>query len=87
MMAGGYIAVLLTNWRWDTSRARAHPHERSHVGPSHSIISNTSPSGTFDIDRGFGATWAKMGSAWVIAGLYLWTLAAPIVWPSRFGTV
>ena len=50
-----------------------------------SVVSSTASTGVFDIDRGFGSTWAKMASSWLIALMFLWTLIAPIVWPSRFG--
>ena len=94
MMAGGYIAVLLTNWRYADSGGEARVWRGTCralflVVPvyAHSIISGTSSSGAFVIDKGFGSTWAKMGSSWVLFIFYMWSLIAPIVWPSRFGAV
>lgn len=63
MMAGGYMAVLLTNW---------------------SIVTGQQPDGEFTVDSGFGAVWAKMATSWIVALIYIWTLVAPIIWPSRF---
>jgi len=52
-----------------------------------SVITGATSAGDFEIDRSFGATWAKVASSWVLALMYLWTLFAPIVWPDRFGAV
>jgi len=35
------------------------------------------------VDTGLAAVWVKIVSSWLCVGLYLWTLAGPILWPDR----
>ena len=35
------------------------------------------------LDVGWASVWVKIVSQWVTAGLYLWTLAAPALFPDR----
>ena len=35
------------------------------------------------LDVGWASVWVKILSQWVTAGLYLWTLAAPALFPDR----
>lgn len=35
------------------------------------------------IDVGWGSVWVKSVSQWVAAGLYTWTLFAPVLFPER----
>lgn len=36
-----------------------------------------------DLHPDYATTWIKMLSCWVCAGLYVWTLVAPIILPER----
>ena len=36
------------------------------------------------VGRTYGASWAKIVSAWVCYGIYIWSLVAPLVLPDRF---
>ncbi|CAJ1962377.1 unnamed protein product [Sphenostylis stenocarpa] len=35
------------------------------------------------IDVGWTSVWVRMGTEWVTAGLYIWTLTAPLLFPDR----
>lgn len=37
----------------------------------------------FSIDQGWGSTWCKMASKWVVEILYTWTVIAPALFPNR----
>jgi len=40
-------------------------------------------SATPNVDSGLAAVWVKVVSSWICLGLYLWTLAGPILFPDR----
>jgi len=35
------------------------------------------------IDVGWTSVWVRIGTEWVTAALYIWTLAAPLLFPDR----
>jgi len=35
------------------------------------------------VDQGLPAVWIKAASGWVTAGIYVWTLIAPLILPNR----
>jgi len=35
------------------------------------------------VDTGIAATWVKVVSSWIASGLFIWTLAAPLLFPDR----
>jgi len=35
------------------------------------------------VDSGLAAVWVKVVSSWICVGLYLWTLAGPVLFPDR----
>jgi len=39
--------------------------------------------GSYKLNYGFIAFWVKIASSWVVALLYVWTMIAPCVFPSR----
>jgi len=38
---------------------------------------------SYSIDKGWISTWVKIVSLWITAGMYLWSLLAPIIFPDR----
>eukprot|EP00732_Lithocolla_globosa_P002028 Lithocolla_globosa_v1_NODE_1190_length_2778_cov_35.847977.p1 type:complete len:440 gc:universal NODE_1190_length_2778_cov_35.847977:1282-2601(+) len=48
------------------------------------IENSSEPSDDFSVDTGFGSVWAKIVTSWLVLGLYLWTLMAPVLFPDRF---
>ncbi|PHH70048.1 hypothetical protein CDD82_7380 [Ophiocordyceps australis] len=44
----------------------------------------TSDGGFATVGRTYAASWLKIASAWVCHALYIWSLAAPILYPDRF---
>jgi len=52
------------------------------------LITMTTPPDTQDdfvpVGRTYGASWAKIISAWVCYAIYIWSLAAPVILPERF---
>lgn len=43
----------------------------------------TRPSSELNHRENYASTWIKMLSSWICAGLYIWTLVAPILLPDR----
>jgi len=39
--------------------------------------------GTIRVDSGAMSMWVKLVTSWVVVGLYLWTLIAPLFLPNR----
>lgn len=84
--AAGYFAVLLTNWGCalrGAVRFVALAHSQLRVPHCSIVTGQQGGANTFEVDRGFGSVWAKMGTSWVVALLYIWTLVAPILFPDR----
>jgi serine incorporator 1/3 len=52
------------------------------------LLTMTTPSENEDdfvpVGRTYGASWAKIISAWVCYAIYIWSLAAPVILPDRF---
>jgi hypothetical protein len=39
--------------------------------------------GEGQVDVGWASVWVKIASQWATAGLYLWTMMAPVLLPDR----
>ncbi|GAA5869221.1 hypothetical protein JCM3774_003983 [Rhodotorula dairenensis] len=72
VLATMYTACLLTNW--------------SVVSPIKELPGDGDTDGQpMRIGRSHVAFWMRIISGWVSQALYAWTLAAPLIWPDRFG--
>lgn len=89
VLAAFNIASVMTNWQsFDLYKSSNTATSSSNVfadnGGSTLSLSSVNP---IAIDSGFAAIWVKIGTSWISALLFIWTLAAPVLMPDRTFTV
>jgi len=71
-LAAMYVAMLMTGWG-----------EMNGSGDSGSAPAPSEYDSQYEIDVGYTSMWIKVGSQWLVALLYIWSLIAPLVFPDR----
>lgn len=86
VLAAFNIASVMTNWQsFDlyTSFAYNSNSTSSNTTTTDDSSINLNTVNPIQINSGFAATWVKIGTSWISAFLFIWTLAAPVLMPDR----